>query len=82
MVINQANLWFVPFDMHAFALCPQFCCLLKPIASVCTKNPWFVPLMLMAIDPCAFNCIPHFMSQNLHLFTQVATQNFVQRMLF
>jgi hypothetical protein len=82
MVINQANLWLVPFDIHAFVPCPQFCCLLKPIASVCTKSQWFFPLMLLAIDPCAFNCMSHVICQNLHSFTQVATQNLVQRMLF
>jgi hypothetical protein len=52
------------------------------LSSVCTKIPWFSPLMLMAIDPYAFNCMSHFISQSLHSFTKVATQNLVQWMLF
>jgi hypothetical protein len=38
--------------------------------------------LLMAIDPCPFNCMSHFISQSLHSFTHVATQNFVQLMPF
>jgi hypothetical protein len=68
--------------MHAFVPCPQFFCLLTPIASVCTKFPLRFLLMLMAIGPCAFNCMSEFISQSLHCFTQVDTQNLIQRMLF
>jgi hypothetical protein len=58
---------------------PQFFCLLKPI---CIKFPWIFLLMLIAIGLCAFNCMSHFISQSLYSFTQVATQNLVQIMLF
>jgi hypothetical protein len=82
MVTNQANLCLVAFNMHDFVPCPQFCSLLKPITSVHTKISWFFPLMLVTVDPCAFNCMSHFISQSLHSFTKVATQNLAQLMLF
>jgi hypothetical protein len=35
--LTMSHLWLEPFAMHAFVPCPQFFCLLKPTASVCTK---------------------------------------------
>jgi hypothetical protein len=41
------------------------------------QDPLVFLLRLITTGPCVFNCISHFISQRLHSFTQVATQNHV-----
>jgi 1,4-dihydroxy-2-naphthoate octaprenyltransferase len=63
MVTNHATPVLEPFARHIFVSFPQFFSLLKLIANVCTKFPWYFFLMMIVIGPCAFNCMSHFISQ-------------------
>jgi hypothetical protein len=47
---TQSHLWLGLFTVHAFVPYPQFFCLPRPVANVCTQDPLVFFLMLVTIS--------------------------------
>jgi hypothetical protein len=74
--LTQSHLWLGLFTVNAFVPCHQFFCLPRSVVSVCT--PRSLGFLSRASNhwPCGSKYMFHLISQSLHSFVQVATQNY------